>query len=161
MKTLYLVRHASSFIDSPTKKDIDRPLNYAGINEAEIMAKYLRKKGRVDLIITSSAERAVTTAQIFAKYFFYPVAKIREETGIYSNTVTDSLIALGTCGDDVDHVLFVGHNPSITLLANELITEPLSSFRTAGIACIEFEIEKWNEIISKGNLKFYSDPSLI
>lgn len=162
MKTLYLVRHASASIDSPTKKDIDRPLNHGGISEAETMATYLRKNNaQINLIVASTAMRAIVTAHIIAKHFFYPLPEIQKEEVIFLNEVEKILSLISSMDNSAENILFVGHNPSISLLANLICTQPVSSFRPAGVACIEFDIEMWNQVSKNGVLKFYSDPSLI
>ena len=161
MKTLYLVRHASASIDSPTRKDIDRALNHDGITEAEVMASFLRKQqAQIDLIISSTALRAVVTAHIIAKHFFYPLPEIRKEEIIFINDAAKNLELISSIDNSINNLLFVGHNPSITQFANSLTDNLISSFKPAGIACIEFEIETWDNISKKGVLKYYSDPAI-
>jgi|SRR6185436_464876 len=162
MKTLYLVRHASASIDAPTKKDIDRPLNHAGISEAEIMAAFLRKQdAKIDQIISSPARRAIVTSQIIAKHFFYQLQEINVEEVIFLNDIEKILPFIYSMDNSIENILFVGHNPSVSILASLISAEPVPLFKPAGIACIEFEIEMWNEVSKKGTLKFYADPSLI
>ena len=159
MKTLYLVRHASASIDSPTRKDVDRQISYLGINEAEAVAGYMMKsKQRADLIISSSAARASATAQLFAKHFFYPFDKIQNEASVFEGKSGALLKVLRSCDESVQNLLFIGHNPALTELANELSDKPLTSFKPSGTARIDFEIEKWSELPVKGTLKFYTDP---
>ena len=162
MKTLYLVRHASASIDSPTKKDVDREINFQGINEADAMAGYMMKnKQRPELIITSNASRAKATAQIFAKHLFYPNDKIQESASLFEGKPDAYLKVISACDDGLSFVLLIGHNPAITQLANELLQKPVAAFKPSGVACIEFEIEKWNVLPAAGILKYYSDPQLI
>jgi phosphohistidine phosphatase len=162
MKTLFLVRHASASIDSPTRKDIDRPLNHDGIIEAETMAMYLRKQNaRIELIISSTALRAFMTAQIFAKHFFYPIPEIRKEESVFLNDAEKDFALISSIDIAIETILFVGHNPSVTKLANSLNSKPVSSFKPAGICCIEFEFESWSLLSDKGELKFYADPFLV
>lgn len=162
MKTLYLIRHASASIDSPTKKDIDRPLNSTGIEEAEVMAKFLNKiKTPINLIVTSPAARAKSTAYIFAKYFFYPLPNVVTDKRIFSNNPDETYDFLFSCNNDIDKIILVGHNPVITLIANELGNQQISSMKPAGIVCLEFPTENWDEIKEAGVYKFYMDPSLL
>ena len=68
MKTLYIVRHAKSSWKNPGLADIDRPLNKRGKGDAPLMGKVLRKAGvEPDLILSSPANRAITTAEVIAK----------------------------------------------------------------------------------------------
>ena len=68
MRTLYICRHAKSSWADPGQDDFDRPLNERGLLDAPRMAKIFRERGEpVDLIVTSPAVRALTTARFFAK----------------------------------------------------------------------------------------------
>ena len=66
MKTLILVRHAKSswehhFIDH------ERPLSLRGFKNAEMISNELKSQINPDLIVSSEAVRAKTTAEIFIK----------------------------------------------------------------------------------------------
>ncbi|MEO5570051.1 MAG: histidine phosphatase family protein [Bacteroidia bacterium] len=160
MKSLYLVRHASASIDSPTRKDIDRPLNHTGISEAEITASFLRKNNvQINLIISSTAIRAIVTAHIIAKHFFYPLLEIRKEESIFLNDAVKDFDLIASVKNSIENIVFVGHNPAITKLANSLCDETVPSFRPAAVTCIEFEIDSWKMLSGEGKLKFYADPS--
>jgi phosphohistidine phosphatase len=67
MKTLLVLRHAKSSWKNANLADFDRPLNKRGKRDAPRMGELLRREGIVpDLIISSSAERALTTAEAVA-----------------------------------------------------------------------------------------------
>ena len=69
MKTLFLIRHAKSSWDDSTLDDHERPLNQRGKANAPIMAKRLQKLGiKPDMLFSSTAERAASTAQVFAEH---------------------------------------------------------------------------------------------
>jgi len=67
MKTFVLCRHAKS--DWPEGvADEDRPLKKRGINDAHDLGKILTERDFIpDLLVSSHANRAHTTAQIIAK----------------------------------------------------------------------------------------------
>ena len=68
MKTLVLARHAKSSWDEPDLEDHDRPLNERGEHDAPRMAKRLAGTGvRPEVILSSTALRALTTAEIFGE----------------------------------------------------------------------------------------------
>ena len=68
MKTLYLIRHAKSDRSIGELSDIDRPLNQRGYNDAHKMSLILKDKKIIpDLIISSPAIRALSTALIFCR----------------------------------------------------------------------------------------------
>ena len=77
MKTLYLVRHAKSSWKHPELSDFERPLNKRGKNDAPFMGKLLFKKGiNPELLISSPAKRASSTAKIIASELNYDKEKI-------------------------------------------------------------------------------------
>ena len=72
MKTLFLVRHAKSSRDDPSLPDRDRPLDDRGKRDAPTMGKRLAKRDvKPDLLLSSPALRALTTAQLMAEEVGY------------------------------------------------------------------------------------------
>ena len=92
MKTLYLVRHAKSSWDNPNQGDFDRPLNRRGEKAAPFMAKLMQQKSvNPDLILSSPANRALTTAEIFCETLGYPPEKIEQRIEIYEGGLNHML----------------------------------------------------------------------
>ena len=98
MKTLFLIRHAKSSWDDPALSDKDRPLSDRGRRDAPKMGKRLAKRDvKPDLILSSPARRALTTAEIIAKKLDYKLKDIVENDRLmparciaYSTSFTDS-----------------------------------------------------------------------
>jgi phosphohistidine phosphatase len=80
-KTFVLVRHAKSSWSDPTLSDFERPLNNRGLRDAPKMARFL--KISPDLLISSPAQRARQTAQIFAEAKLYSQEDILYQDAIY------------------------------------------------------------------------------
>ena len=77
MKTLFLIRHAKSSWDDTALPDKDRPLGDRGRRDAPKMGKRLVKRDvKPDLILSSPARRALTTAEIIAKKLDYKLKDI-------------------------------------------------------------------------------------
>ena len=71
-RTLLLVRHAKSSWDDVALPDKERPLADRGKRDAPMMGKRLAKRQvKPDLILTSPARRALSTAEIIAKELNY------------------------------------------------------------------------------------------
>ena len=88
MKTLFLIRHAKSSWDDPALSDKDRPLGDRGRRDAPRMGKRLAKRDvKPDLILSSPARRALTTAEIIAKKLDYKRKDIVVDTRLYASTV--------------------------------------------------------------------------
>ncbi|HUW11776.1 MAG TPA: histidine phosphatase family protein, partial [Anaerolineae bacterium] len=120
MRYLTLLRHGKSDWDESHRSDFDRPLKARGRRDALQMGEYLASLGLVpDLIVSSPAERARLTAELFADGVGYDEA-IDWEEGIYAASPGKLLAILRHQPDDADHLLFVGHNPGFEDLTGYL-----------------------------------------
>ena len=160
MKTLYIVRHAKSSWDNPNLDDFDRPLNSRGKKNAPEMGERLKKKGiKPDLIISSSAKRAYTTAVKIAKEIGYPKNDIKRTENFYLAGVNASLRIIHQVDDHVESLMIFGHNPGWTDLSNYLCDFQIDNIPTCGISAITFEIDKWSEVkTGGGKLLFFDYP---
>src|ERR1700709_74898 len=121
MKNIILIRHAKSSWDSPLFKDFDRPLNERGIHDAPIMAKrLLEHKVSVDAILSSTALRAKTTANHFAKTLSLSEKKIFLFDELYNAPAHTFYKVISQLDDSLDTVAIFAHNPGITDMANSL-----------------------------------------
>ena len=70
MKSLFLTRHAKSSWGHAGLSDVDRPLNNRGKKAAPFMGQLIHEKGDIpDVLISSPANRAFSTAIAFAEIF--------------------------------------------------------------------------------------------
>lgn len=165
MKTLYLIRHAKSSWDNPLVDDFDRPLNKRGFRDAQNMGKYLNnKKIQPELIISSPALRALTTAQIIAENINYPQNKIIERMDLYSfdDNAKDIFKVLKSINKDVNMVAIFGHNPTFTYLANKFSMKHYDNVPTCGIICLNFNTNLWDDIAtSKSELEWFMFPKML
>lgn len=146
MKYLYLIRHAKSSWDDPSQTDFERTLNERGVKDAPRMAKLLQSKNvNPDLIISSPATRAISTAEIFAAQFKYPSEKILSDARIYEAAMRDLADVVHDINDDCGTVFLFGHNPGISNFANLLSNQPVVDMPTCAIAGFELNINSWSE----------------
>lgn len=160
MKTLYIARHAKSSWDHPGLEDYQRPLLEKGKKKMKYVVDYLQSRNvQIDLIMSSHAERAYETAKIIARAVDYPEDKIVISKNIYfgnADTMSDYFYDLS---DDVNSIMFVGHNPTLTYFANHFLDKKIDNLATSGVVCIEFATDKWEEIHnSKRKTKFVVSP---
>jgi len=160
MKTLYLVRHAKSSWESPGLADDQRPLLPKGVDKTKLVAEYIiRKKGKIDLMISSQAVRAYDTAKVMASCLDYPVKQIQKDRRIYDGPYDRLLDLIYGTSKDVDSLMIIGHNPLITQLANLFLHPGIEDMPTSAVASITFETLKWEEVpASKSELKFFITP---
>jgi len=119
-KELLLLRHGKSDWNIDTT-DFNRPLNKRGRRNAQLMGEWLVKKNLLPgLIISSSAKRAMTTAEIVCAAMDLPVNSIQTEKCIYQASLADLRQVLLYIPDSVQRLLLVGHNPGLEYLVRHL-----------------------------------------
>ena len=156
MKTLYLLRHAKSSWSFDDLSDHDRPLNGRGRDDAPRMGQALHARAILpDVVLASSAIRALSTAVLVTRELGYPHDKIRVEPSIYQADVATLLGLVHTLPAAAGSALLVGHNPTFTDLANELSpASPIQEMPTAGVVCLRFAVERWADV-ARANAEFY------
>lgn len=159
MKTLLILRHAKSSWNNALMGDHDRPLNKRGRFDAPRMGRLLRKQELTpDLIITSSAERAMTTAELVAEACGYE-DEILVTRSLYHAAPEDYIEALQKLGGEHDVVMVVGHNPGMEELVEEL-TDEYERMPTAALAQVTLPINNWEKmtIETRGALENFWRP---
>ena len=136
-KTLYLIRHGKAEDFSFSNSDYDRNLVEKGKQRNKIVAEKLKKHLSNDnkLIISSSANRALQTAEIFAEYIDYPKYSIQQEKGMYEAYYKDILKVINAVSDNIETLLVFGHNPGLSDLCNYLCNSSID-LKTSHIAKI-------------------------
>lgn len=163
MKKLFLLRHARSEEKQADQKDFDRQLTAIGLQNATRMGiNFQTKQLQFDMIVSSPAVRALTTASLIAEQMKYENSKIHQNEEVYEASIRTLLLVVNNFKDDWQNVLLVGHNPSITYLAEYLTREPIGDLTTCGVVQIEFQVDSWSEV-SEGNGTFinYEYPGLL
>ena len=152
MKKIYIIRHAKSDWDDSNLDDYDRPLNKRGQKDAPFMGQILASKNiKPDLIISSPALRAITTANIIAKEVNYEKT-ITPNQYIYEAYVTSLQEIIQYIHDSNDTVFLVGHNPGVSALAY-MLCGLKENLPTCSIVEIEFDCNSWMDVC-KENSKF-------
>ena len=156
MKSLYLIRHGKSSWDFPELSDEERPLIEKGIKRAKKIGKYLRNNNiKTDIIISSHANRAYETAQIIAKKIDYPQEKIIIDKKIYGSGIDNLFSIIFGIPNNYNCAILVGHNPTFTNFSNYFLEDKIDNLPTSGMVYVEFETDKWNEIVTSPKLKSY------
>ena len=163
MKTLYIIRHGKSFWDDPSLSDHDRPLMQKGIKRTLKIASFFNQKNiKPDLMISSSAKRALNTAQIIAEVIDYPLSDILVEKSFYHTDrelLTDYLYGLE---NNINSVMVFGHNPTFTSFANQFLDNPIDWLPTTGTVSVSFKTDKWENImLAKRTTDFVMYPKML
>ena len=158
MKKLIIIRHAKSDWNDTALDDFDRPLNQRGIDNAPFMGKKLKeKKISPDLIISSPALRAITTAELIAKEVEYTDTIVQNQYiyEAYVNTLQDIVSYIP---DTNDTVFLIGHNPGVSALAY-MLCNLKESIPTSATVEIDFDCNSWMDVSKEnGTLISYDFP---
>ncbi len=149
MISLALVRHAKSdwsVVKRPDGRmidDHDRPLNARGRRDAPRMAQRLADAGfRADVVLSSTALRARTTAEAFADALGAPLTLDEELYGASSKTLWTVAAAAGH-----PRVVVVAHDPGMSALAAHLSRDRVEHMPTCAVAEFRFDVETWREAV--------------
>lgn len=148
MKQLFVVRHAKSSWDHIGLTDFERPLNKRGKHDAPDMAKRVWDNGvRVDGIISSPANRALSTAEIFAERFGFTKKDILKLDRLYHADVQTFYDVISKeIPEHWNHVILFSHNPGITHFVNSTQLVMLDNMPTCGVFGFEADCKTWKQL---------------
>ena len=111
-----------------------------------MMGRLLARSGQLpDLVITSSAVRARTTAELAASAGGFQ-CPIEVTDSIYHATPQVVLNLVTGATDSARTVLLVGHEPTWSELASFLIGGGDLRFPTASVARLDFPVASWRDV---------------
>lgn len=156
MKRLFLLRHAKTQPAQDGVEDFDRTLMLSGMQDAGAMARYLRRNDHVvDLILCSSAARAIQTAELVLHQI---ASEIEYREALYLADPARILAAVRGAPAAVNALMVVGHNPGLEAIAASLAREPVrrkererfdaleEKFPTCALAILDFDAGRWRDI---------------
>lgn len=157
MKILFLVRHAKSNRDDPSLPDRQRPLDDRGRSDASKMGERLTDRGvDPDLLVSSPALRALTTAQLIADEIGYQRKDIVVDERLYASNPDNLLAVIRALDNGLDRVMLFGHNPEFTSLAHRL-SSTITDMPTCAIAEFCFDAMAWADVAEIGPAKVRMD----
>ncbi len=170
MLTLTLLRHAKSSWGDPDLEDIDRPLDARGEKAAPRMGAFLIASGLVpDLILCSPALRTRQTLALAFAALPAPPETVIDET-LYEASTAALLAALRGAPAGKRHVMLIGHNPGLQMLALHLTgsgspeaTRAIADkFPTCAAAVLTFNAKSWKNVRPRsGHLAHFLTPRLL
>jgi len=163
MKTIYIVRHAKARRRGDNSEDFSRALTEEGKQDAHRLGLFLRSKNVLpDLIVSSTAKRAIRTAQILADEIKYPRSEIDFNDSLYEIEVDDLLKILYNLNDSYQSVMFVGHNPPMSIMADYLTRYGVGNLSPGSIFGCEFKTDTWKTVSKYSGLcKFLETPQTV
>jgi len=166
MKRLTILRHGKAIRSDDFPIDYDRPLSKRGPQDLKRAVKVLANLSPpVDWIVSSPAKRAHQTASIVNEGLGLEKRVVWEED-IYSRGADALFLILLETPDEFDHVLVVGHNPTLEQIVSGLCAgsdcHMANSLPTSGLASIELDIARWEQLRwGCGELRLLLRPRLL
>ncbi|MCB1226543.1 MAG: histidine phosphatase family protein [Verrucomicrobiales bacterium] len=156
MKYLTVIRHAKSSWNHPGLADHDRPLNDRGRRAAPAIAHFLHHTylgghgGQPllpfpDHLLSSTAVRALTTAQIVREELGLPPDALRLSQRLYLAPESELLRAIQELQNGWQHVVIFGHNPGLHDFINRLLARgSITRFPTCAATILALPIDAWS-----------------
>ena len=148
MKTLYMVRHAKS----SWKHDVidhQRPLKGRGKRDCKLVSEKVKQDVKPpQLIISSDANRALSTAKYFKEVFNISDKKFKTDHDLYDFGGQNVMRIIKELDDSLDKVMIVGHNHAFTSIVNMLGDDHINNVPTCGFIVLEFEVDSWKDVKS-------------
>lgn len=159
-KHLYLVRHAEAASREARQEDKTRNLTQNGIKDSLLLGTWLRERNlSFDRIVSSSASRAEQTAHVLTEGLKLNNPTIIVEDVLYEASPGQLLHYINDFEAGFAEVMVVGHNPSISYLAEYLTKADIGNMAPGSAACIQFECDGWKSIAENtGELVWYTAP---
>lgn len=169
MRRLTLLRHAKASRDDPALRDFDRPLTGRGRRDAARIGAHLAARGFApDAALCSPSLRTRETLEI-ASAEFGPAPRTLFPERLYDASPGAVLAALAAVPAEAREVLVVGHNPSLHLVALNLVdfarSDPGAAmllgegFPTGAVVQFDLDIPRWTEIAeARGALRHFATP---
>lgn len=158
-KQLYLIRHAKSSWQDTGLTDFDRPLNKRGERDAPEMGNRLALASVMpQLVVSSPARRAKSTAGAITRALGYR-GPVSFDEKLYLGTLRYHLELIEGLMKTVDSLFLVGHNPTITELAEYLTGREFTNVPTCGIVAISYVTDAgFSRRPGDGRLLFFDYP---
>ncbi len=160
MKTLVVVRHASAAQLQPDLGDHERPITAEGVEKTAKAIHFLTSQAfKPQLILTSTAKRALQTAQLLASGLGLEPDHIQAEAHLYLTDEYNLLETVCLQADECDELMLVGHNPGLSDFVNLFLKTPLDWLPTSAVVGLTFKTSHWEKIPkARAKLSFMAPP---
>jgi phosphohistidine phosphatase len=155
MKYLTIIRHAKSSWEQPGLADHDRQLNERGRKAAPAVGAFLHKTyfgggdsppliPKPDRLVSSTALRALSTAQIMREVMILPTESLILDSRLYLAQAGQLLNVVRDLDESWQHVVLFGHNPGMHEFAERLLARAhVAKMPTCSSVLIALPTEYW------------------
>jgi phosphohistidine phosphatase len=149
---LLLLRHAEAEEKKSGMVDFDRKLTQKGSAQCVNVGGQLKKTElRPDYLVSSPAARTMMTTTITLEAWGINIPEINYDESVYHGDETQLLQIIRQLKPEINCMILVGHNPTITGVADILVPNFKSSLDTCNLLWIEFETTTWNLVSNKNS----------
>jgi phosphohistidine phosphatase len=162
LKTLLLLRHGKAARQAADGIDHSRPLAPRGQQASRLVGRFLTASQQIpDLVLASTAVRAVETAQLAAEAGGWR-APHKTSRDLYL-AASDTLLArIQELSDDFATVLLVGHEPTWSTAVSRLTGGSRVRFPPGTLARVDLPTPRWRDVaFDRADLVFLLPPSLM
>ncbi len=149
IKELLILRHAEAGWNSNIT-DYNRPLTKQGQDDAQQIGLWLKNQNLTpELVISSPAIRAISTAEIVCDAMEFPIHSVQIEKNIYEASLSALHQVLFTIPGSVQRLLLIGHNPGLEYLLSDLAPDnPRTTLYPATVAYLQLD-QQWSSLQGK------------
>jgi phosphohistidine phosphatase len=146
-KHIVLIRHAQAERTQSGLKDKERRLTSEGSRDAMRMGKLLSESHLIpNIILSSIAERTKETSKYLCEQLPFDFSEVIFEEDIYESSVRLLINTIEKINDGFNCVFMVGHNPSISYLAEYLTSDVIGDLSPCSVVDLSCELDSWKEI---------------
>ncbi|MFN2529131.1 MAG: histidine phosphatase family protein [Candidatus Baltobacteraceae bacterium] len=133
----YFLRHGIAEENSASGRDYDRVLTREGVQRMQREAKTIAKlELSLDVIVSSPLPRAKQTADIVAAEMKI-TDRVVEDARAGTRFDPENLAAMLSDHSDAGAILFVGHEPGMSMTIGSLVGGMSIDFKKGSLACVE------------------------
>ena len=149
-KVIVVLRHAQSAGKQSGQRDYDRALTPQGQATAKALGQKLKQQNyNFQFILSSSSTRTRQTVELINETLQLSTEKILFKPELYEAMMVHWLDHIYELPDDINHVLLVGHNPWLSILASTFAGR-IRDLGPSELIGFEFKSETWREIGDRG-----------
>ena len=160
-RTIIVMRHAKTEEQKTNQSDYERNLLERGKIDALAMANILKEKNFLpEIIIASSSNRTVQTAEIVAQTIGYDITNIQLHKSLYLCSSRELANIVEAVDDSVKSCCIIAHNPGISEFAFDINRAAISeALPTAAFVVYSFVADTWQDLLlSKSKVELYEYP---
>jgi len=143
-KRITIIRHAKSAWEDQVS-DHERSLNDKGIQDAHLISTTYKNAFHPDLILSSDATRARSTASIFLSNLNVN-NKVLLNPDLYDFSGEKLIEVITSCDDAHQDIMVFGHNHALTFFVNKFGDRYINNVPTCGVVVIDFDINHWKDL---------------